>query len=163
MLTFEHGHGLSMQNSKEYSDIGKNGHLFNDLIDIAKDIAANTANIADTASTAENAGTAANAIVLEVSDQYLFDKLEQLINSHERTEISVVGNHIVANVSKFNKNTNPSTIRYNHFYQLYWYIRTALIRNLMFALVSNNKNAINVGNSKYIIRNPQSISIENGK
>lgn len=153
MLTFEHGHGLSMQNSKEYSDIGKNGNLFNDLIDIAKDIAINIADNEPPVS----------GIVLEVSDQYLFDKLEQLINSHERTDISVVGNRIVANVSEFHKNTNPSTIRYNHFYQLYWYIRTALIRNLMFALVSNDKNAINVGNSKYIIRNPQSISIENGK
>lgn len=151
MLTFGHGPGLSMQNTSEYAEISYNGRLYSELIDIANAIG-------DT-----DIPISANSIILEVGDEYLFDKLEQLINSYEYTEVSVVGNHVVANVKTFHQNTSPSTIRYNHFYQLYWYIRTALVRNLLFASVSNGQNSITIGASKYIIRNPQSISIENGK
>lgn len=118
MLNLNHGQGISMVDENVFTEIDYNPEPFLELISLSDQFKD---------SDIDESGT----FVLESSDNLLFMKLEQIINSFELIGIKVVKNKVVVKTDTFKRNENPSLILLPNFPKLYWFIRVSLMRNLL--------------------------------
>lgn len=128
MLSFRHGNGISMKSISEFKECKKNEIANNELINLSNRLE-DLINF-----NAENEFNIKNNtdffIKLDFKDNYLFDKIEQIINSFEETNIIVIDNNIFITANEFKQNENPSTILFSYYYDIYWFLRNSLLREI---------------------------------
>ena len=128
MLSFKHGNGISMKSISQFNECKKNEIANNELINLSNRLE-DLIN-----SNAENEFNIKNNtdffIKLDFKDNYLFDKIEQIINSFEETNIIVIDNNIFISANEFKQNENPSTILFSYYYDIYWFLRNSLLREI---------------------------------
>ena len=139
MISFKHGNGLSMKSTKEFNTLNNNDTIPNDIINASTrldDLLTSYMNNSKENNSKENNSKENNSkdseeYELSIIDNQLFEKLEQLINSFETITVRVYHNKIYVSGNSFKINTdNIGTNRYSHYFELYWFIKTSLMREI---------------------------------
>lgn len=137
MLTFEHGNGLSMKSINEFTEmIESNNPKINAAV-MALDELINLSNKIDdldnTLKLKNNVYENNNCdlcLIWNVKEPFLFEKLEQIINSFEKTTIKIINNDIIITSNTFKQNQTISKYKNPNYFTLYWFIRNSLVREI---------------------------------
>ena len=153
MLKIEHGDGLSMKTINEFNEFNKNELQNDELINLSNKIEELLDSLQlDHEEIYEKYNDLNNSdfsIKLNINDIYLFNKIEQIINSFDKTFIRVITNEIFIKANNFKPNENNSKHIFNDYYTIFWFIRDSFLKEIykyslkLYENTSNNTVSFN--------------------